>query len=151
MIRLLKGASCLFLSAFGLLPALLALFGAEQPRPGVSRLVVREQVTIRIPVISARPRLPVRWVEKKGPRCIASEDVLAATLADDRSIDFHLRDRRRVRAKMDRNCPTLDFYGGFYLQPEDERICAGREEIRSRIGAACQIDKFRLMVRKPTK
>lgn len=138
----------MFFSAFGFLPALLALFGAEQPRPGVSRVVVREQVTIRIPVVSARPRIPIRWVEKKGPRCIASADVLAATLADDRSIDFHLRNRRRIRAKMDRDCPAIDYYGGFYLQPEDERICAGRDEIRPRTGAACQIDKFRLMVPK---
>lgn len=139
----------MLLSTLSFLPALFALFGADQPRVGVSRLVVEERLTIRVPVVRARPIQPVRWVEKKGPRCIASRDVLAATLADERSIDFHLRDRRRIRAKMDSDCPALDFYGSFYLLPDDERICAGRDEIRPRMGGSCRIDKFRLMVRKP--
>jgi len=141
----------LLFSSFTLLPTLLALFGMDQPRLGITRVVVQEQVTIRVPVVRARPTIPVRWVEKKGPRCIASGDVLAATLSEDRSIDFHLRNRRRVRAKLDSECPTLDFYRGFYLQPDDERICAGRDEIRSRIGGSCQIERFRLMVSRPVK
>ena len=141
----------MFLSSFTLFPVLLALLGADQPRAGVTRIVVQEQVTIRVPVVRARPIIPVRWVEKKGPRCIPTAALLAATLADDRSVDFHLRDRRRVRAKMDGDCPALDFYGGFYLQPEDDRICAGRDEIRPRIGASCQIERFRLMVPRRIK
>ena len=47
------------------------------------------------------------------------------------SIDFVLRDRSRVRAEMDNECPALDFYGGFYLQPDDERVCAKRETIQN--------------------
>ena len=146
-----RAGTALLLSTFTFLPTLLALFGVDQPRLGISRVVVQEQVTIRVPVVKARPTIPVRWVERKAPRCIASSDVLAATLVDDLSIDFHLRDRRRIRAKMDSDCPTLDFYRGFYLQPDDERICAGRDEIRSRIGGSCQIDRFRLMVPKRVK
>ena len=69
-----------------------------------------------------------------------------AALHDERSIDFLLRDRTRIRAKMDNDCPTLDFYGSFYIEPRDERICARREEIRSRMGEACRIDRFRRMV-----
>jgi hypothetical protein len=141
----------LLLSGFSLVSALLALFGADQPRMGVTRVVVQERLTIRVPVVRARPTVPVIWVEKKGPRCIPSRDVLAATRTDDRSVDFHLRDRRRIRARMDGNCPTLDFYGGFYLQPEDDRICAGREEIRPRTGGSCQIERFRLMVARRPK
>ncbi|WP_205480350.1 hypothetical protein [Sphingomonas arenae] len=137
-------------SSLTFLPTVLALLGIDQPRLGITRVVVQEQVTIRVPVVRARPTIPVRWVEKKGPRCIASDAVLAATLAEGRSIDFHLRDRRRIRAKMDGDCPALDFYRGFYLQPDDDRICAGRDEIRSRIGGSCQIERFRLMVpRRP--
>ena len=47
---------------------------------------------------------------------------------------------------MDSDCPALDFYGGFYLQPDDERICAKRETIRSRVGGSCRIERFRLLV-----
>ena len=141
----------MLLSTFAFLPALFALFGADQPRPGVTRVVVQEQVTIRVPVVRARPIIPVRWAEKKGPRCIASRDVLAATLAGDGSVDFHLRDRRRIRAKMDGGCPALDFYGGFYLQPDDDRICADRDDIRDRVGGSCPIPRFRLMVPRRLK
>ena len=41
--------------------------------------------------------------------------------------------------------PALDFYGGFYLQPDDDRICAKRETIRSRVGGSCRIERFRLL------
>lgn len=138
-------------STLSFLPTVLALLGLDQPRLGVTRVVVQEQVTIRVPVVRVRPTIPVRWTEKKGPRCIASGEVLAATLAEGRNIDFHLRDRRRVRARMDGDCPALDFYNGFYLQPEDDRICAGRDEIRVRTGGSCPIERFRLMVRRRPK
>ena len=52
-------------------------------------------------------------------------------------------DRSRVRAKIDDDCPAIDFYGGFYLQPEDDRVCAKRDEIRSRMGGSCRIERFR--------
>ena len=137
----------MILPGFYLLPALFALFGAQPPVTAtVSRLVVRDEIVMRVPVVRPRASSPVRWVEKKGPKCIRSTSVIAAALADESSIDFLLRDRRRVRAKMDSECPTLDFYGGFYLQPEDDRICAQREEIRNRMGGACRIERFRTMV-----
>jgi hypothetical protein len=47
---------------------------------------------------------------------------------------------------MDGNCPTLSYYGVFYIEPRDERICARREEIRGRMGETCRISRFRRMV-----
>ena len=64
------------------------------------------------------------------------------------SVDFVLRDRRRVRAELDSDCPALDFYGGFYVQPDDDRICARRDVIRSRMGGICRIERFRRLVPK---
>lgn len=142
------------MNLFGLsvLPYLLALFGGQpQATSTVSRLVVRDEIVMRVPVIRPRIAWPVRWVEKRGPKCIASAAVVAAALAEDRSIDFLLRDRRRVRAKMDSNCPTLDFYGDFYLQPQDHRICARRDEIRNRVGDSCRIERFRAVVPRAVK
>lgn len=115
----------------------------------VSRLVVQQEVILRIPVVRPRLARTLRWEEKKGPKCIGSDDIVAAALADERSIDLLLRDRTRMRAQMDNDCPTLDFYGNFYIQPRDERICAKRDEIRSRIGGSCRIEKFRRMVPHP--
>ena len=115
----------------------------------VSRLVVQQEVILRVPVVRPRQLRPLRWVEKKGPKCVGSNQIVAAVLADQQSIDFLLRDRTRLRAELDNDCPTLDFYGSFYIEaPRDERICAKREEIKSRIGGSCRIERFRKLVPK---
>jgi hypothetical protein len=130
-----------------LLTWLTGIVGLQATGPvSVSRLVVQQEVILRVPVI--RPRAPriVRWEETKGPKCIASDQIVAAALGDERSVDFLLRDRTRIRAEMDDDCPTLDFYGNFYVTPRDDKVCAKREEIRSRIGGSCRIQRFRRMV-----
>lgn len=138
------------LSSLSLLTWLGSMIGVVSLQPvSVTRLVVREEVIFRVPVIRPRPVRPMRWEEKKGPKCISAERIVAAALADQRSVDFLLNDRSRIRAKMDDDCPTLDFYGNFYIQPEDDNVCAKRDEIRSRIGGSCRIEKFRRMVPRP--
>ena len=138
-----------FFAFLGLFPTLLgmpALIGVAADAPQepsvVRRVVIRDEVILRIPV---RPRLSPRieWTERKGPKCIAVDTIAAAMLSGPSSIDFVLRDRSRMRAKMDNQCPALDFYKGFYLQPDDERICAKRETISSRVGTSCRIERFR--------
>ena len=132
-----------FLALLGLIPALLG--GAAQSaddRQVVRRVIVQDEVIFRIPI---RPRAspPIEWVEHKGPKCIPANMLAGAVLSGPSSIDFVLRDRQRVRAEMDSECPALDFYDGFYLQPDDERICARREFVRSRVGGSCRIERFR--------
>lgn len=140
------------LYGLSILSQLLALFGGQPLATAtVSRVVIRDEIVMRVPVVGSRIAWPVRWVEKRGPKCIRSGAVAAAALAEDRSIDFLMRDRRRIRAKMDSECPTLDFYGGFYLQPADDRICARRDEIRNRMGDSCRIERFRTVVPKAIK
>jgi hypothetical protein len=138
------------LLSFPLFAWLASLSGMAELQPvTVTRLVVREELILRVPVIRPRIARPIRWEEKKGPKCIGADQIVAAALGGERSIDFLLSDRTRIRAQMDDDCPTLDFYGNFYIQPEDERVCAKRDEIRSRIGGSCRIEKFRRMVPRP--
>ena len=129
----------------GLLPALLGLSGEpRQPAQGVRRVVIEDEV-----VISVRIRPPVRqkfeWVEAKGPKCVHTQRLAGAMWSGPSSIDFLLRDRTRIRAIMDNECPALDFYGGLYLQPDDDRICAKRETIRNRVGGSCRIERFKIL------
>lgn len=129
------------------LPLLLgvALSGAHAGGP-VTRLIVRDEVTWRVPVVAPRRDPSIRWDTRKGPKCVAVNAVAAAAIADESSVDFLLRDRSRLRLRLDSDCPTLDFYGGFYLQSDDEKVCAGRDEIRSRMGASCRIERINLLV-----
>ncbi|HXG81745.1 MAG TPA: hypothetical protein VNJ05_08080 [Sphingomicrobium sp.] len=135
-----------FLSLLSALLGMAAETPSQASRPeGVRRTVIHNEVIISIPV-RPRPRQLVEWTEQKGPKCIAVNRLAGATLSGPSSIDFVLRDRSRVRALFDNECPALDFYKGFYLQPDDERICAKREAIRNRVGASCRIEKFRTLV-----
>ena len=135
-----------FLALLGLIPALL---GSAAQSSGddqvVRRVIVQDEVIFRIPI---RPRVSpsIEWIEHKGPKCIPANMLAGAVLSGPSSIDFVLRNRQRVRAKMDNDCPALDFYKNFYLQPDDEYVCAKRETIRSRVGGSCRIEKFRYLV-----
>lgn len=130
-----------------LLPVLLGMLAAQPANVGtVTRLVIQDEVILRVPV-QPRPVAPeVDWVERKAPKCIPAGMIRRALLSGPEQVDFILADRTRIRAKFDEDCPALDFYGGFYLQPEDERLCADRDAVHSRMGGSCTIDKFRLLV-----
>ena len=112
----------------------------------VRTLVVHEEVIMRVPV---RP-LPraFDWEEKKGPKCIPAQAIRGAMLSGREHVDFMLFDRTRLRARLSEDCPALDFYNGFYLTPENGRICAKQDEIHSRMGSSCRIEKFHRLVPK---
>ncbi len=129
------------------LPLLFGLFAAQ---PGtvqtVTRLVVQDEVILRIPV-QPQPFLPeIEWKEKKGPKCVPAAAIRRALLSGSEQVDFVLADRSRIRAQFDEDCPALDFYAGFYLQPEDDFVCAKRDAVHSRMGGSCRIDRFRRLV-----
>lgn len=124
-------------------------------RTQYAQVTVRRQIMLRIP-IQTRPKqstVPkgnrIEWQEKRGPKCVSARSIVAATALSQKSVDLILRDRSRVRARMERSCPALDYYYGFYVNPAaDGQICADRDTIRSRVGGECGIDGFRRL--KPT-
>lgn len=135
---------------WNLLPLLVGLFGAQPGPVGqtVTRLIVQDELILRVPV-EPRPLLPdFRWVEQKGPKCIPAGAIQRALLSGSEQVDFILADRTRIRAQFDEDCAALDFYGGFYLQPEDERLCAKRDAVHSRMGGSCRIERFKQLVPK---
>ena len=119
---------------------------AAQPMQ-FAQLTVRQQILVRVPVRlrpERKPHLQVEWKESKGPKCVAARSIAGATALREKSFDLILRDRSRIRARLDRSCPALDYYYGFYVSPDaDGQICADRDSIRSRVGGECEIDAFR--------
>ncbi len=128
--------------------ALLLLLAAAAPTAApqagpvqYAQRVVREQVIIRF---RATAPTRVEWKEGKGPKCVPARAIAAATLVGKSSVDLILRNRQRVRAKLESSCPALDYYYGFYITPNpDGMVCEDRDNIRSRVGGACEIDRFR--------
>jgi hypothetical protein len=133
--------------------ALLLLTGASEPAPAprpieLAQVTIRQQVIVRVPIrarpISAASPSLIQWREGKGPKCLPARAIVAASLRGRDSVDLILRDKRRVRAKLESSCPALDYYYGFYVTPNaDGMICADRDNIRSRVGGHCEIEAFR--------
>ena len=135
-------------SFFNFVPLLLGLLAAQPAtvEQSVTRLVIQDEVIMRVPV-QPQPILPqIEWIEHNGPKCIPAGAIRRALLSGSDEVDFILINRARIRAKFDEDCPALDFYGGFYLQPEDDRLCAKRDAIHSRMGGSCKIEKFKQLV-----
>lgn len=128
----------------------LLLSGSETtapPVPQVRVMMVQRQMILRVPV-RPHPQFRLVWEEEKGPKCLPAAAIAGAILSGPRTIDIVLRNRQRMRARLDDDCDGLDFYGRFYLQIEDGEVCAKRDVIRSRTGGSCRIEKFRMLVPK---
>ena len=117
--------------------------------PGIS---VHQQIIIRVaPLPRGIPRAgtnrqTVAWQEERGPRCIPIRQILGAAQIGQESVDLVLRDTSRVRARLERRCPAMDYYFGVYVRPNaDGMICADRDEIRTRAGGSCAIERFRTL------
>jgi hypothetical protein len=124
-----------------------------------AQITVRERVIIRVPTrpppppanVRAQKRVNppkrVKWREKNAPDCIQTSLLAAASVTAHDHIDLFLRGGARMRIKLDRSCPALDFYSGFYLKPtKDGRICADRDFVRTRSGGQCEIVAFKRLV-----
>jgi hypothetical protein len=131
----------------------------KQPRqrPQGGTVTIHQQIIIRVSpggrrAVAEQNRAqglglgPITWREDRGPRCIVARQIAHADLLRQESFDLVLRDRTRVRARLERRCPALDYYVGFYISPtRDGLICADRDSIRSRAGGECRIDRFRTL------
>jgi len=121
-----------------------------------AQLTIHERLIIRIPRMprgtapaAARAFSPVTWEERRAPRCVTMTAITGATLDREGEVDLVVEGTKRVRAKLNADCPTLDFYSGLYLKPTgDGKMCARRDSIRSRSGARCAITAFRTLVPK---
>lgn len=130
----------------------------ERPRETVFRQVsIEQRVTIRVaPRMPASPvafdSLPThgagpRFAEKKMGKCVPVSGIVGVQYRDANRLVLHLRDRRMVSATLDKSCRARDFYSGFYVAKNaDGMLCVGRDEIRARSGANCQISGMRQLV-----
>ena len=143
------GAALLMLVAMG--------NGDEQARPPgpppVQGFTFHQQVIIRVTPVPraggsriAPSSQNIDWRESGGPRCIPVRAILGAAQITQDSIDLVLRDATRVRARLERRCPAMDYYFGVYVRPNpDGMLCADRDSFRARSGGTCEIERFRLL------
>lgn len=142
-------------AAFLLMALPVAPGGASPADPiQFAQVMIREQILIRVPARvrnapNAVAAKPVEWKESRGPKCVPMRMIAGATLLSQNSFDLVMRDRSRIRARLDKSCPALDYYYGFYIRrTTDGQVCADRDSIRSRMGGECEIDRFRSLSAK---
>jgi hypothetical protein len=118
---------------------------------------IEKRVIIRIPRRRPTPLTPKAdfsqdasqqsYREKKIGKCLPMNNILGVQMFADRFLDLVTKDRRRIRAQLEKNCQARSFYSGFYVEKTtDGKICAGRDILHSRTGAKCEIDRFRELV-----
>ncbi len=127
----------------------------------VEQVTVTQSVMIRVPARRSHranqrahtdpPPMPV-FRDRRGPRCIDANAIAGAAVSAPDSVDFILHGGQRLRARLEDECPALDYYSGFYVKPSgDGKICAGRDSIRTRSGGDCQVDRFRVLIPVPPR
>ena len=134
---------------FGLLLVAASSPGEEAgTRIQFAQLIIRESVmVVRVPRPKIPAQTPAKWREKRGPKCIGSNDIGGAAVTQPDSVDLILKGGKRVRAQFKSSCPALDFYSGFYVRPSEDRlICADRDSVHARSGGQCEIQRFRTLV-----
>lgn len=130
--------------------------GTAFDRVELSQVTIHQRIVIRIPRVlgghpsaQSLPQHPIRWTEKKGPKCVSADLLEGAVITGPDTVDLMIADGRRLRAELDDRCPALDFYSGLYLkQTNDGLICADRDSIRARSGSVCRIDGFKRLEAK---
>lgn len=145
-------------SALLLLTLCAPMAGAQQrvspPQGEVVHSEVRiQRIIVRVPRMDVNPvstsrALPaITWVEKRTDRCVPVASLAAVSITRPDSVDLMLAGGKRLRARLEDDCPTLDFYSGFYMKrTPDGMVCASRDSIRSRSGGRCRISSFRMLV-----
>ncbi|ODP39029.1 hypothetical protein BFL28_12400 [Sphingomonas turrisvirgatae] len=121
----------------------------------LAQVRIQQHVVIRVPrpdavrriSAPAAPLPPIAWVEKDANKCVQMNRLAGAAITRPDSVDLVLAGGKRVRAKLGKECPALDFYSGFYVKPnKDGMVCAKRDTFRSRAGGECQIKQFRTLI-----
>ncbi len=132
--------------------------GADDAPPLILALqVVEQRIIIRIPMRRPlrRPRgraaPAVQWTEGVASDCQPARQIARARFTRPGVVDFLMRDRRVIRARLDSDCVNLGYYSAFYLVPGDDgRICVERDLVQSRAGGQCAISNFRTLRATPT-
>lgn len=91
--------------------------------------------------------LTTSFEEREMERCIPVERISGVQTGNGNRLLLYLGDDRIISINLERACRARDFYSGFYLERnEDGRLCVGRDQLHSRSGAKCEIERMRQLV-----
>ncbi|MEP0391315.1 MAG: hypothetical protein ABJ205_13945 [Erythrobacter sp.] len=124
----------------------------------VNQVRIERRVTIRIAPLRQSSRnsllaqLPRRGVtrtyeERKMNGCIPVAGIAGVQTGTGNRLLLFLRDERIIGLNLERGCEARDFYSGFYVERNDDgRLCVKRDQLQSRSGAKCEVERMRHLV-----
>jgi hypothetical protein len=93
-----------------------------------------------------RAKRPVRYKEKKLRRCVPIDQIDGIAPLQNRLLLF-MHDHRLLSATLERVCDPDAFYLGASVERNaDGKLCSGRDTLRARTGATCQISRINRLV-----
>jgi hypothetical protein len=91
--------------------------------------------------------LSTRYEEREMDRCLAVSGISGVQTGNGNRLLLFLSDQRIVSVNLERACRARDFYSGFYIERnEDGQLCVDRDELQSRSGAKCEVERMRQLV-----
>jgi hypothetical protein len=73
-------------------------------------------------------------------------NMIAAVYPQEHRLLLFMRDRQVLTATLERSCSPEDFYSGFYIERQDGQLCEKRDELKSRAGASCKVNRLSRLV-----
>ena len=116
-------------------PALLAVeTGVDRPGADggqITTMTFHERIIVRVPRVGPPPR-QLTWKEKRGPRCIAANELAGALVSAPGVVDLVLTGNRRVRAPARRRLRAARLLFGLLPQAVRRRAGVRRPRRHSR-------------------
>ena len=73
-------------------------------------------------------------------------NMISAVYPQEHRLLLFMRDRQVLTAQLERSCSPEDFYSGFYIERQDGQLCEKRDELKSRAGASCKVNRLSRLV-----
>ncbi len=103
----------------------------------------RNELLARLP----QRGLNTQFEEREMDRCLAVSGISGVQTGNGNRLLLFLNDQRIISVNLERACRARDFYSGFYVERnEDGQLCVGRDELQSRSGAKCEVERMRQLV-----
>jgi hypothetical protein len=131
-----------------LILALMAASGSIAPSlegTEFAQMTIQQRVVVRVPLVPVQtaPPIPMRWAEKKGPKCVSVNMLAGFVVRGPQIVDLFLRNGARVRTRLEKQCAGVDLGYGFYVKPNnDGQICKDRDKLHARTGGQCEVERF---------
>ena len=119
---------------------------------------IEQRVIIRIsprrganrnPLLARLPQngLRTRYEEREMESCLAVSSISGVQTGTGNRLLLFTQDQRMISVHLERACRARDFYSGFYVErSEDGQLCVDRDQLQSRSGARCDVERMSQLV-----